>query len=278
MSAATAEFLLALQHAEAANDEQHLFVALARIDLTTISFAQRQEHWRKRAAPFILRLLREEDHVENLYVLCWDLLTAAIQLDDAWREEDSTAQLDNKIETGMIDALGLELRRNPIRPEILRASLVPSTSLCLCECFVDKIIHEGLIEALLAIVQRINDLPQLLRVLALISLTNLAIHPSSHSRLLESGALQVALGLLRHLSSLDPEQLDCGLSAAFLICRVAGRDECGPGMESIHSNLPLISKLHWILDEVLKAGPNGIVLGSQYVLLSYRIRSIYVYF
>jgi len=125
-------------------------------------------------------------------------------------------------------------------------------------------VSAGLVDELVSLVKDETNVPLSARLLALISLTNVAIHPESHHRLRECGSIEMAAGLLRYLHSQDMQQLDFGLSAAFLICRVAGRDEVGVGMESIQSNVTLVAKLKWILLQVLQAGPEGIVLGSHW--------------
>ena len=81
--------------------------------------------------------------------------------------------------------------------------------------------------------------------------------------LLDLGAISMANGLLHYLNTVDSQTIDFGLSAAFLICRVVGRDESGAGMELIQNNALLLKNLRGILANVLAAGPGGIVLGSQ---------------
>jgi hypothetical protein len=64
--------------------------------------------------------------------------------------------------------------------------------------------------------------PQKLGTYGLICLDNLALFPVNHKSLIASGALKVASGLLKYLNSGIEDEIDCGLSAAFLICRLAG--------------------------------------------------------
>jgi hypothetical protein len=246
--------------------EALLFQSLSRLQIHLLSYEDRIRYWRPKTAHLIIQILKEENHLDRTYIACWDVLLSSIKLNDRLRE-DPTEQVEDTmdfgVEIGMIEVLGQELKRNPLRTNILFAALIPLTNFCLCERYVQRFEECDLIKSLISIVRRLNEVHMNVCLLSLIGLTNISLHTISHRTLRENGALEVAAGLLRYLSSANLQELDLGLSSAFLIARVAGRDEVGEGMEYIQANETLISKLHWILDEVLSAGSGGVVLGSQ---------------
>jgi hypothetical protein len=60
---------------------------------------------------------------------------------------------------------------------------------------------------------------------------------------------------LGFLNSPRDAELDFGLTAASLICRLA------PESDEIRTNGRLIERLHWLLGLVIDEGPMGLVIG-----------------
>ena len=111
----------------------------------------------------------------------------------------------------------------------------------------------GLIEKLLWVME--NFCPHVAGINASIAVINLAIFPLSHKKLLSNRALEIALHNLKFLKDTAPnDELDCGLSAAFLIIRTVGNQESGPGPAAIKGNPVLVKKLYWVLESVLTTG------------------------
>ena len=106
--------------------------------------------------------------------------------------------------------------------ESLTGLAVPYTHVTLKEENMETVVASGIIPKLIALAKKTAPEPP--AVFALISLVNMAIFPVTHKPLLDAGALEAALGLIAYLrTSTRNEELDCGLSAAFLICRTVGK-------------------------------------------------------
>lgn len=242
----------------------HALVEL-RFYLSNLTTPQRKQYWVPRGQKLILRILSEE-HNPFVHLLCWDICTYSIRMtsyvadDPLPDDQDIMASIVND---GLLDCMAAEMDRRPLRPEVLMSCLLSATNVCLYRRVVNDIIRLNLVPRFLKIV-RMSESTIRLRSLSLIAITNLALSSASHECLLNNGALDTAISLLGNLRSTDETELDLGLTAAFLICRIAGRDETGPGMQSIQDNRDLVDKLHWILEQVLEAGPDGIVLASHW--------------
>ena len=76
--------------------------------------------------------------------------------------------------------------------------------------------------------------------------------------LLNHGVDRLAAKFLRFLPSNLPEELDFGITAASITCRLV------PDSDAIRTNGFLIKKIAWLLSAVLDAGPGGRVLGYSW--------------
>jgi hypothetical protein len=240
----------------------HEFHVVVRMNLEA-----RKQYWFPRAQPLIMRIL-EEEHDQQVHQLAWDVVTHVVKLSSYVSDDPSPLDkysMQAMIRDGMLTKLDAEIQRQPRRNSVLMYALIVSTTVCLYEDFVEDVVELNICEHLLDLVRDTAGASMRIRLLALITLTNIAIFPDSHSRLIESNAIEICERLLVHLRSEVNQELDFGLTAAFLICRIAGRDEAGRGAQSIHRNNDvLITKLEWLLKQVLDAGPTGIVLDSHW--------------
>ena len=110
----------------------------------------------------------------------------------------------------------------PNREALLLTALRGFTGEALKEENIPSIISVGLVPKLIDLVKK--TVPKTTAIWSLIVLVNIAIQPISHQALLDAGALEAALELIKYLKhNNNNEELDCGLSAAFLICRTVGK-------------------------------------------------------
>jgi len=247
-------------------DETIMWLRQCQRTFPYVSYGHRLRYWRPKAHVVVDILNEERDF--RIHEACWDLLTLSIKLKDELDKDPSPEEKDTMAfgvqDLGIVELIRRELARDILRMEVACACIVPLTSIALREEHAEHLIQNGIVEVLIGLVRRRNEIARMaVPLLALISLTNLAIHPQSHRKLLDSGILPLAAQLIPFISSEDVQLLDFGLTACFVVCRVAGRDESGPGYDLIHSNVALFQKLLWLYDQILAAGPSGIFLGSQ---------------
>jgi len=239
------------------------FVKMLRQSRPTILSSAGQKQWRSATGcDAVLRLVRDTTKSDEVHEECWLTLTAAMQMTPEQKVDPTCDLTDFVVEKGVMDDISTEFERLSERSTdvVLVDALACLSGLCLLPRHVPRIIQAGIIPKLLIAGE--ENVPEMIAVYSLISLTNLAIHKEAHDALINAGALQVAERLLQHLESEDESFMDCGLSAAFIICRLAGED--GPGLELIKKNPAVVENLSWILNEVLVAGPNKAVLGANW--------------
>jgi len=218
--------------------------------------------WREEGLADLVAKTIHKDLATAINNLCWKLWSVSMKVSATERIDERCDITDFGIDKGIIEAIAKEFSRPNLQFFVVEVAAVILTSLCLIRRHATRICKSGLVPLLLHVAE--THAPQRIGVYSLIALVNLAIHQESHTCLLEFNAVSVSIGLLRFLSSGLYYELDCGLSAAFLICRLVGEDETGVGPDAIHANSLFFEKLYWILEAVVAAGPNGNVIGSHW--------------
>jgi len=215
----------------------------------------------------VARILREPWPRNDVHEAAFSIILAALRMTITEREDPGNLPLF----TYLVDELGiLDIIKTKITPpfpngdNVAVRALVPLTNFTLVPEVAPAVCASGIVPHLIQLARtRVCEFPA---VYSLIALANIAIHPVSHSCLLDSGAIPLATELLSLLQTNETDfyRLDCGLSASFIICRLVGTHEQGSGAAAIHENRVLLDRLHWLLTLVLKAGPEGRVIGSSW--------------
>lgn len=166
-------------------------------------------------------------------------------------------------------ALGAEWEESAELEEELASLLGQLSKYCLDEATVPVVVARGsLVSQIVAVAG--SRAPRDVANRALICLGNLALFPQLFARLDEGErdrcvdmAMRV-LGEMLNKAEVSDEELDCGLSCAFLLCRTVGNHETGPGVDMLEQTPLVREKLLWILTAVLDAGEGGTVLGFSW--------------
>ncbi|KAH9252980.1 hypothetical protein BASA81_009136 [Batrachochytrium salamandrivorans] len=220
-------------------------------------------------AEYFMRMLKRDEYSANLEVQghCWRLITEWLRMDqnDPDRENLVAKQYLREVAIAQ-DVPGLvlaEILRQPRREQLLELAIGTLSDIGLSALGADALVRAGLVHPLLLLARELK--PNITAIRSLIALTNIALFPNSHASFLanEQEGIQVAISMLGGLTSIRLDELDCALTASFIICRVCGTDEHGPGTEYIHSNSLFLTKLKWVLLNVLRS-PHHIFMGAHW--------------
>lgn len=251
-----------LQDPTSAHDLYGLVLGLRNV--ATLGYRERLELWRPKAAGLVMSIMMDDRQSVRIRELCWNIFYDSMQLPDHRLHPsfESKDTFEFGITAGIVEALEKELSREELNMNIVDGALVLLSRLALMERVANMIVGRGFIAMLVRIVE--NDFMGNASLRSLICLTNFAIHQTTHEEMIQAQCLRICSQFLHFLSSSDEHELDFGLSASFLICRIHGEDEVGPGSNVIHQNRILLDRLEWLLRQVLYAGPHGIVLNSMW--------------
>lgn len=240
---------------------------LSRIALYHIPFKIRRPF--RTLAEYVMRMLARDEYVANVEVHwnCWRLITEWLRMDR--NEPDRESRVAQQylrevaIAQGVPGLVLVEVLRQPRRQELLELAVGTLSDIGLSALGAEAIVGAGLVHPLLLLARELK--PGIPAIRSLIALTNIALFPSSHASFLanEQEGIQVAISMLSGLTSNRVDELDCALTASFIICRVCGTDEHGPGTEYIHSNSLFVTKLKWVLHNVLRS-PHHIFMGAHW--------------
>ncbi|KAH9254199.1 hypothetical protein BASA81_007788 [Batrachochytrium salamandrivorans] len=158
------------------------------------------------------------------------------------------------IRLGDLDqALGAEWEESEELEDELTLLLGKLSKYCLDESVVPVVVgHGSLVSQIVAIAG--SSSPRDVANRALICLGNLALFPTSSPALPE----------------VSDDELDCGLSCAFLLCRTVGNHETGPGVEMLEHNSWLKPLLGEFIPVIVRA--LGSVVGGTFALSSLLVR------
>lgn len=226
-----------------------------------MSYEERLRLWRPKCSKFIISILHKAKEVavlQHYLATCWAILHISLELPSRQSTRDPTFEDYDTMRFAVEDLKIVELIARELETgendEVLLACTVSLTPICLYAEFAARILQCN-IPALL--IPKVSDhVPSQLGQGMLIAITNLAIHPQTHNALKMSGVCDLAQEQMRGLRSQNLDVLDCALSSAFVLCRI--------GESNNVENEILIRKLKWILNEVVLAGPGGIVLRSRW--------------
>lgn len=231
----------------------------------------------------VVDLLRDAERAVTLHAQCWESIGTAMRTSEEERERSSDL-VAFFIDHDVLVLLQQEFERyqgslatDKHRTEALERALTCLTQICLVEDHAHRVVsNTSLVGLLVATAQA--ETPQMLGVLSLICITNLAIHASkTHVVLHENNVLDMCQSLItRYLHPVeteDEQELDCALSACFIVCRMLASQPDGANSGLAHNEASrvynacgsvIVDKLFWILQQVLLAGPNKSVLGSYW--------------
>ena len=165
-------------------------------------------------------------------VMNWNTVSGAIAF---FGDDPESDAMDYVIEHDIMSAITLECRKRPLDNNVLASLVRAATSINLSQKNAEKIsASTDYISALMDVVQTLA--PAENGAFAFAALANMALNPISHKNLLACGGLEMALGLLHYLDGTETHEIDVGLTSATFICRVVGKEESGPGPDSIKSN------------------------------------------
>lgn len=242
-------------------DNEQLIMLLSRIDISKLSYDQRVKYYRPESTVF-MKILKSNQNPQ-VRTLVWNILSSSITLNNVTQKDPNFHDLDTMdfgVSIGMIEEISFELSKSSSSSSaVLESCLAGFSYFALNESYVERILNTSIIESLVSLVNNV-ELSVRTRLFSLIPLANLAIHRKSISRITEAKGLEMALRLLVFFNSVQDEEVDFGLTAGFLICRISGER----GFSEIDGNENLISKIYWVLNRVIKAGPGGLVLGSYW--------------
>jgi len=184
-------------------------------------------------------LVTEQDPAQ----LCaaWNFISHVIDDgEEVAQPEDGSVEEEMRrlfYERGMLDHLAREMstRGGPaLRIPVMTRAMVVLTMACLSSTYFKRVCdHPVLVGRLVELAQ--DHVPEVVGAYALTCLTNLAIHPAAHPCLVAHGASTVVQRTVPLLSSKGGKQLDCGLSAAFFMCRLTAKRD-----PNLVANNPLV--------------------------------------
>jgi len=83
-----------------------------------------------------------------------------------------------------------------------------------------------------------------------------------HEAMTSAGALSAVLPLVNLLSAESDEDVGLGVKAASFLCLLSGHSEAVA--DAIHANPVMVTKMGWLLSQVIEAGPGGVVIGGRW--------------
>ena len=221
----------------------------------------RLEFFRLGSVRVLVRWLEKEASHEGFCDLLWAVMltmSSRLDLDDAGEEE--TAILVAKVNEWYPVACA-EYERRPLRLDAVFSLSNFLVSQALAPQSAALMAQNGLAGPIVSAVKEMGTTEE--GSLTLSVLRSLSQHPATHRALNEAHALEAALPFIRLLGSNVETDVNLGLRAASLVCRLNGKDETGPGADAIQANPLVVTKMIWFFDGVIAAGPTGDFLGGK---------------
>ncbi|KAH9259754.1 hypothetical protein BASA81_002176 [Batrachochytrium salamandrivorans] len=230
--------------------------------LDSFGYLERVWFWRPTCSRFIVEILQDEQLV-RYHALAWYICHTSLELasrknssDASFEDIDTIAFAVNELR--MLDLIASKLSAGGGEGEadIVVISVACLSLICLYPQFTQCVLTTRL--APLLVDQVRTRFPSYVAGGMLVVLANLALHDQARHSLIQAGIVQLGEELAPHLSSRNMDELDCALSISFCLCRLQ-LDDNGGEADGI-----LIAKMDWILNEVVLAGPGGVVLRSKW--------------
>lgn len=230
--------------------------------LNSFGYRERVCLWRPACSRFVFEILRDEQLV-RYHALAWYICHASLELssrqnssDASFEDIDTIAFAVHELRVLDLIASKLSVGRDDDDNDSIVLCVACLSLICLYPQFTRQVLDTRLAPVLVEQVRR--RFPSHVAGGMLVVLANLALHDQARHSLLEAGIVQLGVELTPHLSSRDMDELDCALSISFCLCRLQLDD--GNGAD----DGVLIAKMAWILNEVVLAGPGGVVLRSKW--------------